>query len=205
MVGYIYKLAANFADLGKRKRDSFMFTYALDDQIELRPLALQHARPLFHLTDRSRDRLREWLPWVDAIREVEHTANFVKNAIKQGAENGGISAGIWVDDEIAGLISYHQIDWNNRSVSIGYWLGKEFEGKGIMTSACRTFVDYALIDMDLNRVEIRCATGNHRSRAIPERLGFVLEGIVREAEKLPQGYVNHAVYGMIQSEWKLLR
>ncbi|OZB93759.1 GNAT family N-acetyltransferase [Paenibacillus sp. XY044] len=182
-----------------------MFTYALDDQIELRPLALQHARPLFHLTDRSRDRLREWLPWVDAIREVEHTANFVKNAIKQGAENGGITAGIWVNDEIAGLISYHQIDWNNRSVSIGYWLGKEFEGNGIMTSACRTFVDYALMDLDLNRVEIRCATGNNRSRAIPERLGFVLEGIVREAEKLPQGYVNHAVYGMVQSEWKLIR
>lgn len=182
-----------------------MFTYPLDDHIELQPLALQHARPLFILTNRSRDTLREWLPWVDAITEVEHTVNFVRSAIKQGAENGAISAGIWVQGELAGIISFHEINWHNRSVSIGYWLGQEYVGQGIMSSACRAFVDYALMDLDLNRVEIRCATGNTRSRSIPERLGFVLEGIVREAELLPQGFVNHAVYGMIQSEWKLLR
>lgn len=182
-----------------------MFTYLLDDHIELKPLALQHARPLFELTVDSRDTLREWLPWVDAITDVEHTVSFVKNAIKQGAENGAVSAGIWVHGELAGIISFHEIQWHNRSVSIGYWLGKHFVGQGIMTSACRAFVDYALMDLDLNRVEIRCATGNHRSRAIPERLGFVLEGIVREAELLPRGYVNHAIYGMLKSEWKLLR
>lgn len=129
----------------------------------------------------------------------------MKNAIKQGAENGAVSAGIWVHGELAGIISFHEIQWHNRSVSIGYWLGKHYVGQGIMTSACRAFVDYALMDLDLNRVEIRCATGNQRSRAIPERLGFVLEGIVREAELLPQGYVNHAIYGMLKSEWKLLR
>ncbi|MDR0269301.1 GNAT family protein [Paenibacillus sp.] len=182
-----------------------MFTYPLDDHIELKPLALQHAKPLFLLTNDSRDTLREWLPWVDAITEVEHTANFVKNAIKHGAENGAITAGIWVHGEIAGIISFHEINWHNRSVSIGYWLGKDFVGHGIMSSACRAFVDYALMDMDLHRVEIRCATSNQRSRAIPERLGFVLEGVVREAERLHHGYVNHAVYGMLQSEWKLLR
>lgn len=182
-----------------------MFTYPLDDHIELKPLGLQHARPLFLLTDSSRDTLRQWLPWVDSITEVEHTVNFVKNAIKQGAENGAITAGIWVDGEIAGVISFHEINWHNRSVGIGYWLGSNFVGQGIMSSACRAFVDYALMELDLHRVEIRCATGNDRSRAIPERLGFVLEGVVREAELLPQGYVNHAVYGMLQSEWKLIR
>ncbi|GAB6991242.1 GNAT family N-acetyltransferase [Paenibacillus pini] len=182
-----------------------MFSYALDDQIQLRPIALHHARPLFHLTDRSRDILREWLPWVDSMKEIDHTTRFITNAIKTGAENGCITAGIWVQEEMAGIISLHEIDWRNRCVSIGYWLGKGFDGKGIMSSACRALVDYAFMEMDLNRVEIRCATGNVRSRAIPERLGFVLEGIVREAELLPQGYVNHAIYGMVQSEWKLMR
>ncbi|MNV95651.1 putative ribosomal N-acetyltransferase YdaF [compost metagenome] len=74
-----------------------------------------------------------------------------------------------------------------------------------MTSACRVFIDYAMLEMELNRVEIRCATENLSSRAIPERLGFVLEGIVREAEKLPSGYVHHAVYGMLRREWNMLR
>ncbi|MNP73636.1 putative ribosomal N-acetyltransferase YdaF [compost metagenome] len=73
-----------------------------------------------------------------------------------------------------------------------------------MTSACRVLVDYALLEMELQRVEIRCATANVTSRAIPERLGFVLEGVIRQAEKLPDGYVNHAVYGLLRSEWQLL-
>lgn len=182
-----------------------MFAYKVDEDIELRPLSLEHAGALFNLTDRSRERLREWLPWVDQIVEEQHSVNFIKNALKQGSDNGGFTAGIWVKDELAGVIGFHEIDWNNRSVSIGYWLGKNHEGQGLMSSACRALVDYALIKLDLNRVEIRCATGNHKSRGIPERLGFVLEGIVREAERLPHGYVNHAVYGMLQSEWKLLR
>ncbi|GIP42236.1 GNAT family N-acetyltransferase [Paenibacillus sp. J45TS6] len=182
-----------------------MFAYKLDDDIELKPLSMEHTGALYSLTDKSRERLREWLPWVDNVTEETHTVQFIKNAIRQAADNGGFTAGIWVKGELAGVIGFHEIDWHNRTVGIGYWLGKVHEGQGIMSSACRALVDYALLDLDLNRVEIRCATSNHRSRGVPERLGFVLEGIIRQAEKLPLGYVNHAVYGMLQSEWKLLR
>ncbi|MBO2944726.1 GNAT family N-acetyltransferase [Paenibacillus sp. F411] len=182
-----------------------MFTYPLDDHVELRPLAPEQARALYELIDDCRDWLRQWLPWVDSVKEVSDSTNFIKGALAQGAENGGLTAGIWVREELAGIISYHEIDWNNRSVGIGYWLGKPYQGQGLMSTACRVFTDHALMRMGLNRVEIRCATANRRSRAIPERLGYVLEGIVREAEKLPQGYVNHAVYGMIRSDWLRLR
>ncbi|MFB5674798.1 GNAT family N-acetyltransferase [Paenibacillus terreus] len=182
-----------------------MFTYELDERTVLKPIAREHVQALYELTEMSRDRLREWLPWVDSTTELSHTEQFVHNAMKQAAENGAFTAGIWVDNELAGMIGYHAIDWSSRSVSIGYWLGRGYEGQGIMTSACRAFVEHALIDLDLHRVEIRCATGNRRSRGIPERLGFVLEGIIREAQKLPSGYVNFAVYGMLQKEWKQLR
>ncbi|APB73912.1 MULTISPECIES: GNAT family protein [Paenibacillus] len=182
-----------------------MFTYALDERTVLRPLTKEHVQPLFELIEMSRDRLRQWLPWVDSTTEISHTEQFVQGALKQAAENGSLTAGIWIDNELAGIISYHEINWTHRSVSIGYWLGHGYEGQGLMTSACRVFVEYALMELNLHRVEIRCATTNRRSRGIPERLGFVLEGIVREAELLPDGYMNHAVYGMLQNEWKQLR
>lgn len=181
-----------------------MFNYVIDDELMLKPLAPEHTRHMFLLVERSRDRLRKWLPWVDAVTEHAHIVSFVKNAIKQATDNGGFTAGLWVRGELAGIIGYHEIDWRNRSVGIGYWLGQGYEGKGYMTSACRVFVDYALLEMELERVEIRCATGNTTSRGIPERLGFVLEGVIRQAEKLPTGYVNHAVYGLLRSEWRLL-
>lgn len=187
-----------------QKGGNRLFNYVIDEELMLKPLMPEHARHMFALVERSRERLRQWLPWVDAVTEQAHTLDFIKGAIKQSTDNGAFTAGLWVRGELAGVIGYHQIDWHNRSVGIGYWLGDGFEGKGYMTSACRVLVDYALLEMELQRVEIRCATTNTSSRAIPERLGFVLEGVIRQAEKLPDGYVNHAVYGLLRSEWQLL-
>ncbi len=76
------------------------------------------------------------------------------------------------------------------------------EGKGIVTQACQAIIDYIFDDLKLNRVEIRCATQNVRSRAIPERLGFKTEGILRQSEWLYNHFVNHIVYGLLVSEWK---
>ncbi|WP_411348186.1 GNAT family N-acetyltransferase [Paenibacillus sp. WLX2291] len=182
-----------------------MFTYILDEEIELRPLEPAHARHIYQLIDQSRSHLRQWLPWVDANTSVEDSENFVRASLTQALENGGFNAGIWYKDQLAGIIGFHEINWNHRSVGIGYWLGESFQGNGLITSALRAMLDYAMLELNLHRVEIRCATANKRSRAVPERLGFILEGIIREAELLPSGYVDHAVYGMLQQEWKLKR
>lgn len=56
-------------------------------------------------------------------------------------------------------------------------------------------------ELKLNRVDIRAAEENIKSRAIPERLGFVCEGQIRQAEWLYDHYVNHIVYGMMAAEW----
>lgn len=63
-------------------------------------------------------------------------------------------------------------------------------------------VDHAFGPLGLNRVVIRAGVDNHRSRAVAERLGFVLEGVAREAERCPDGrYVDHAVYAMLAANW----
>ena len=71
-----------------------------------------------------------------------------------------------------------------------------------MTEACRELVDYGFSPLGLHRVEIRCAIGNQRSRAIPERLGFVNEGIARQGEWLYDRYVDLVVYSMLAPDWK---
>src|SRR5690625_199905 len=84
---------------------------------------------------------------------------------------------------------------------IGYWLDIEHQGKGIMTRAVRALTDYAFEEFDLNRVDIRAAVGNVKSRAIPERLGYKKEGVLRQSEWLYDHFVDHAVYSMLKSEW----
>lgn len=179
-----------------------MFSFRLDEEAELRLLEEHQAAELFLLTDRNRSHLRRWLPWVDATTSVEVTRKFIKNALKQFATGRGFQAGLWYHSRMAGVIGYHKIDWFNRKTSLGYWLGMEFQGKGLMTKACQAMLDYAFHELKLNRVEIRCATENKRSRAIPERLGFVQEGISRQAEWLYDHYVDHVIYGILASEWR---
>ncbi len=182
-----------------------MFAYGLNENSELRLLEEQHAEELAEITDRNREHLREWLPWLDDNRTVEDRKNFIRATLQQFANNNGFQAGIWHAGELAGVVGYHGINWQDRRTSLGYWLAKEFEGRGLMTHSCRALTAHAFEVYSLNRVTIACATENKKSRAIPERLGFELEGVRREAEWLYDHFVDHALYGMLASDWKAAR
>jgi ribosomal-protein-serine acetyltransferase len=89
----------------------------------------RHAEQLADLTDRNREHLRTWLPWVDASRTVEDSKNFIRSTLKQFAENNGFQAGIWHEGRLAGVVGYHAIDWEHRSTSLGYVWGLPVPGK----------------------------------------------------------------------------
>lgn len=179
-----------------------MFEFVIDDYVKLKLLDVQYSGQLHELTDSCRLYLRQWLPWLDGTKTVEDTQLFIEGTKKQFASNNGYQAGIWYNGNIAGVIGYHSINWAHRSTTIGYWLGERYQGNGLMTKSCKAFIEYAFGELNLNRIEIRCAKENFKSRAIPERLGFVKEGIIREAEWLYDHYVDHVVYGVLAREWK---
>jgi ribosomal-protein-serine acetyltransferase len=70
-----------------------------------------------------------------------------------------------------------------------------------MTACCRTLVVHAFTAWKLNRITIECATENSRSRAIPERLGFTLDGVIRSIEWLHDHYADHAIYGLLHRDF----
>lgn len=180
-----------------------MFTYKMNEKIELKMLTPQDTEPLFMLTDQSRASLKEWLPFIDYTKTSADTASFITATMKQFSDNNGFQAGIWYEGKLAGVIGFHKIDWNNQSTSIGYWLGKGFEGSRLMTQSVKAFVNHAIVELGLNRVEIRAAVKNKKSRAIPERLGFTEEGCIRQAEWLYDHYVDHVVYGILAEDWNV--
>ena len=83
------------------------------------------------------------------------------------------------------------------STSIGYWLAESAQRRGTMTRAVQTLLDHAFGVWQLHRVEIRAAVNNTRSRAIPERLGFNQEGVLRAAERIGKRYTDQVVYAML--------
>lgn len=179
-----------------------MFPAEIDELTELRLLELTHAEEIFSVVDEHRDDLREWLPWVDGTRTADDTREFLRTAIEKREAGAGFAAGFWHAGRFVGGFGLHAIDRHNASTSIGYWLAPPYRGRGYVTEGCRLVLDHAFIALNLNRVVIHCAVKNIRSRAVPERLGFVQEGILRQAAKLPKGYVDLVVYGMLRDEWK---
>ncbi|MFX3635166.1 MAG: GNAT family N-acetyltransferase [Candidatus Pristimantibacillus sp.] len=173
------------------------------EDIQLIRLDLDHAEEFFRLTDENRTALREWLPWLDGTTNVEHTRDFIRSTQIPFPENSGMNLVIMYKGSIAGTIGIHHIDLVNRKTTIGYWLGEAYQGQGIMTKCCKALIDYIFNELELNRVEIGAAEGNEKSRAIPERLGFVQEGIVRQEEWLYDHFVDIVIYGMLKEDWSV--
>jgi len=174
----------------------------VDDAIELRQFEPQDAAELFAAADRNRAYLRTWLPWVDLTRSATDVRQFIVRATSQYNANLGPNAGIWIDGKLAGSVGCHQIDWANRSCSIGYWLEGARQGQGIVTRCCRSLIDHLFDDLGLHRVVIQCGAGNLRSCAIPQRLGFTREGLLREAEWVNDRWVDLYIWSMLEQDWK---
>jgi ribosomal-protein-serine acetyltransferase len=170
--------------------------------VHLRMLREDDATELFSLTEKNRRYLRRWLPWVDQNISIADTRKFLENCRLQYDHNKGFQAAIIFGGTIVGMIGFHNFDWANRSAMIGYWLDEGHQGKGLMTKACAMMVDIAFGHYKLNRIEIRCATGNLKSCAIPDRLGFIKEGILRQGEWLYDCYVDLNLYSMLGEDWK---
>jgi ribosomal-protein-serine acetyltransferase len=71
-----------------------------------------------------------------------------------------------------------------------------------MTRCCAALISYGFVDLGVHRVTIQCGVGNEKSCAIPQRLGFTREGLMREAEWVNDRWVDLVVWGMLAQDWK---
>jgi ribosomal-protein-serine acetyltransferase len=177
-----------------------MFSHKINAQIELQLIQHADCRELFTLISVNRKHLRPWHPWIDHIRSATDLDRFITGWLQQLSNNRGFHAGIRFEGKLCGAINHLNIDWLNRSTVLSYWLDENHQGRGIMTAACRAFVSHAFETLQLNRVTIECASGNARSRRVPERLGFKFEGIIRAAEWLHDHFADHAIYGILKDD-----
>ncbi len=176
----------------------------IDQELSLRTVAVEDAQAVFALTDASRAYLREWLPWLDFTKEVADSRAYIESCIAGYEAKSSLSLVIIFRNQIVGIAGFNAINPSNKIAAIGYWLSKDAQGHGIMTKTVQALMLYAFEELQLNKVEIRAAAGNVKSRAIPERLNFTTEGTIRAAEWLYDHYVDHVIYGMLAKEWKEL-
>lgn len=177
-----------------------MLTYALDERRWLRLLEESDAEELSAVVDANRAYLARWMPWAQDD-DLEKVQDFIRMSRRQFADNDGFSLAIVEDGRIVGTIGFHRVDRTNRFTSIGYWIAEGAQGRGTVTRAVSALVDHAFGAWSLHRVEIHAGVENARSRAVPERLGFTQEGVLRQVERVGDRWIDHVVYSMLAEEW----
>ena len=171
------------------------------ENLELRLRATEEAEETIAVINSNREYLRQWLPWVDHTHTTEDIVKVIKKWQDDFNAKTDIVLGVYLDNKYVGNMGLHRINKDHNSAMIGYWIASEYQGRGIMTDCVRTLTSYGFNEHGLNRIYILCAVGNKKSRAIPERLGYKLEGILQDAVCLYGVYHDEAVYGMVKRNW----
>ncbi|HUH33897.1 MAG TPA: GNAT family protein, partial [Daejeonella sp.] len=175
----------------------------VNENIRLELTSAKHALQLFNAIENSRAHLSEFLPWVDNIQSDEDLTDYLINCELLHQQKKEVSFVIFLNDNVVGRIGLHHLNMQNKVGAIGYWLTKSAEGKGVITNACKALIDYGFQDLNLHRIEIKAAVTNFKSQAIPVKLNFRKEGILRQAEFLNNQFVDLILYSMLADEWKL--
>ena len=169
------------------------------DDCQLVQLEEADAEELHGLVEANRGYLAEWLPWA-AGQTLDGTRKFIERARRQVEERDGFQGALVLDGRMVGAGGFLSVNRESRSTELGYWLAEEHQGRGLMTKTVSALLDHAFDEWGLNRVEIHVATGNRRSRAIPERLGFQQEGVLRDYERVGDRYLDIVVYSLLARE-----
>jgi len=82
---------------------------------------------------------------------------------------------------------FHDLDWESRQCATGFWVRKSAHNLGFATEATNAMLRFAFGALGMRRVAISHAAGNEASRRVIEKLGFLPEGVFRDASLLPEG------------------
>lgn len=149
----------------------------------LRELEMDDTPAIFRAIDSQREHLGRWLPFVESTRTIDDSRAYVQSVV-DGTE---LIFSLRLDDILIGIAGFKETDRNENHTEIGYWMREEFQGRGLMTSAVRELVRFAMEDQGIAEVFIKCAVGNERSRNIPLRLGFTFREILPRDEYVAEG------------------
>lgn len=171
----------------------------VSEDIVLNPLSVDDIFKIFNTLNEEREYMREWLPFVDTTNAVEDTGNYVNHVLQTVDKQFTI----YYKGQFVGLVGFKDTDFTNKKTEIGYWLSQYVQGKGIMVQSVLMLIEYAFAELDMNRIQIKVAVDNTKSRRIPEKLGFLFEGIERDGELLVDNiYTDIAVYSLLRREYK---
>ena len=178
-----------------------MATINIDKHLLLRTYTTNDHTALFEAIDNSRQHLNPWLNWVAGTTRPEHSLEFIENAANQLREQKALALGIFYNGQVIGGIGMQEWSHNTKRAQIGYWICAGYEGRGIINKALTAFITYLFDKAGLNKIEIHYVASNTRSGNVAKKLGFRLEGVIRQAVLRNGTLEDLIITGMLKTEW----
>jgi ribosomal-protein-serine acetyltransferase len=164
----------------------------------LEPTRESHAPGLWTAVSASVDELAPWMGW--AVEPHRHeTLDFAVSA-DQSWGTSLFNFTILCSEEIIGSIGLDHFDEATISSSLGYWLRTDHVGRGLMTEAVASVVDFAFSHLTLHRIWLHAGVDNLDSIRVAEKAGFRREGRLREAGRGLHGWHDVYLYGLLEKD-----
>ena len=147
--------------------------------------------------------LEEWLPWaIGYDRSVAH--RFIRDSASAWNDARAYDFAVRLHEEPdfhVGNISIWPTSPANRIGEIGYWVRSDLTGERIGTEVTARTVQVGFEELNFHKIVLRIAVGNERSDRIATRLGFTLEGTLRDEVKVGTKWIDHTSWSLIEDEW----
>lgn len=173
----------------------------INNKIKLCYPSPDFALPLFQLIESQREYLKDWMPWANKSNSLPEIKAILKENIRTNLSGQKLTIYIFSETELIGSVALTHIDKEHFKAEIGYWLHREYQGKGIMTQCLQGLMDYVYRTSDTNRLYMQIPSDNRASIRLAERLNFQHEGTLR-ADAFINGKMNDMkIYGLLRSDW----
>ena len=173
----------------------------LDSGISLIQVQFDDAEAIFNIVNSERNYLEDWLPFTAYTHKISDTKDYILSLVNAPAMLFEYVYTIRVNNNIVGMIGFVHTDVHNRKTEIGYWISQKFQQRGIVTKAVRALCKFAFEELNMFRIQIKCAVGNFRSSNIPKRLHFRYEGTERSGELFSNGsFKDLEIYSLLKSD-----
>ncbi|MGV3642467.1 MAG: GNAT family N-acetyltransferase [Adhaeribacter sp.] len=175
------------------------------EDLLLRPYQEADAPAFYQLIRDNEDRLAPAFPGRIRLTQSLDECRRLLLQFKSDWLLGQVYAfGIWekASQAYIGDISLKNFDRSVPKAEIGYYLGRQVEGRGYGTQMLGALLHFAFRDLNLNKVFLRSATDNPRSYALAERCGFRREGLMhQDFRDHNQHLIDIYYYGLTKSDY----
>ncbi|MFS0781473.1 GNAT family N-acetyltransferase [Bacillus sp. 1P06AnD] len=151
------------------------------ERLQIRMPEPGDGKVIFDAFQASINELKPWMLFAQKEQSEEEAEIIIRDSYVKFIKREDLQLLVFHKDtgEFIASSGLHRIDWSVRKFEIGYWIDSRYSGKGYITEAVQGIATFAFNDLKARRIEIRCDSRNVKSRKIPERIGFTLEGILK--------------------------